>query len=64
MTARPPFTQAQVRRAIAAARKEGLRVVAIRTDGTVLVQAITDPVAPSLEPPQDGAASEWEEFKA
>jgi hypothetical protein len=33
MTARLPFTQSQVRRAIAAARKAGLRVVGIRPDG-------------------------------
>lgn len=37
MTAKLPFTQASVRRAIAAARAAGLRVVAIRADGTVIV---------------------------
>ena len=32
-----PFTQAAVRRAIAAATKAGLHVVAIKPDGTVIV---------------------------
>jgi hypothetical protein len=31
-----PFTQASLRRAIAAARKEGLRVAGIRPDGTLI----------------------------
>lgn len=38
MTARLPFTQASVKRAIAAAHKAGLRVTGIRPDGTVMVQ--------------------------
>jgi len=37
MTKRLPFTQASLRRAITAARKEGLRVAGIRFDGTLLV---------------------------
>lgn len=37
MTARLPFTQLAVRRAIKAARLEGLRVTGIAKDGTVLV---------------------------
>lgn len=32
-----PFTQSSLRRAIAAARKEGLTVRGIRPDGTVIV---------------------------
>ena len=36
MTQRLPFTQASLRRAIAAARKEGLRIAGIRPDGTVI----------------------------
>ena len=37
MTKRVTFTQAQVRRAIKAAQREGLRIAAIRADGTVVV---------------------------
>ena len=41
-----PFTQAKVTRAIAAAKKAGLRVTGIRPDGTVLVQEADAPIAP------------------
>jgi hypothetical protein len=37
MTEKLPFTQQSVRRAIGAARKAGLFVLAIRADGTVIV---------------------------
>ena len=37
MTARLPFTQASLRRAIVAAQKEGLKVTEIRPDGTLVV---------------------------
>jgi hypothetical protein len=37
MTRLPPFTQAQVKRAIAAAKKAGLRIIGIRPDGTIIV---------------------------
>lgn len=64
MTARLPFTELAVRRAIAAARKEGIRVtgVTIAPDGTISVGEI--PVAPT--PPQEhsAASSEFEDFKA
>jgi len=42
MTRAIPFTQATLRRAIAAARKAGLRVVGIRPDGTVIVEDPAD----------------------
>jgi hypothetical protein len=59
MTARLPFTQSQVRRAIAAARKAGLRVVGIRPDGMVIV----DDGETSLYRPPDapGVSSKWED---
>ena len=38
MTRSLPFTQASVQRAIAAARKAGMRVTSIRMDGTVVVE--------------------------
>lgn len=37
MTARAPFTEAALRRAMTAAEKKGYRVAGIRPDGTVLV---------------------------
>jgi hypothetical protein len=37
MTAKAPATEMTIRRAIAAARKAGLYVLAIRPDGTVVV---------------------------
>jgi len=37
MTKRTKVTQAQVRRIIQAARREGLRIAGIKPDGTVLV---------------------------
>jgi hypothetical protein len=37
MTKRSTFTQAQVRRIIKAALREGLRVTGIKPDGTVIV---------------------------
>jgi hypothetical protein len=60
------FTQAAVRRAIAAARKEGLHVLAIRPDGTVLVGEtpgkISD-VAPTAPENTDEADSVWDHYK-
>ena len=37
MTVRLPFTELSLRKRIAAARKAGLRVVEIKSDGTVVV---------------------------
>lgn len=42
MTARLPFTQAAIRRAIAAAEKAGYRVGGVKPDGTVLVYSGED----------------------
>jgi len=67
VTKQLPFTQQAVRRAIAAARKEGLHVLAIRPDGTVLVGkepfAATDlvPTAPLTEDEAERAI--WENVK-
>ncbi len=41
-----PFTQAKVKRAIAAAKASGLRVTGIRPDGTVEVDDGTAPIVP------------------
>lgn len=59
-----PFTQAKVTRAIAAAKKAGLRVVGIRPDGTVLVQEGDAPIAAHEPQEQDARASRWAEVKA
>jgi hypothetical protein len=65
MTARLSSTQAQICRNIAAARKEGLSVVGIRPDGTVLVHSDPNAIALSELPPQNGtSSSDWEDFRA
>jgi len=50
MTRAVTFTQAALRRAIAAAEKAGLQVTAIRPDGTVLV---AKPSSPQPDKPID-----------
>jgi hypothetical protein len=62
-----PFTQAAVRRAIAAARKEGLHVLCIRPDGTVVVGEspikLSD-VAPTAPASQDDDADRvWDKVE-
>lgn len=66
MTKRLPFTKAKVRRAVDGARKAGLRVtgVSVAPDGTITVHDAEAPVAPAENPPQDGASSEFEDFRA
>jgi hypothetical protein len=68
VTKQLPFTQQAVRRAIAAARKEGLHVLMIRPDGSVVVGEtpvkISDvaPTAPLNEDEAERAI--WENVKA
>jgi hypothetical protein len=68
VTAKAPATQMSIRRAIAAARKEGLHVLAIRADGMVLVGkdplAAADlvPAAPLTE--DEELRQAWENVKA
>jgi hypothetical protein len=60
-----PFTEARVRRAIAAARKEGIAIgaVSIHPDGTVTIhQGIAMPLAPTHNAVTP--ASEWEDIRA
>ncbi len=68
MTTRLPFTQASVKRAIAAAQKAGLRVIGIRPDGTVMVDGGDKPavVVPDSPPPSQTArvSSKWEDAEA
>jgi hypothetical protein len=67
VTKQLPFTQQAVRRAIAAARKEGLHVLMIRPDGSVVVGEtpikISD-VAPTAPTATDDADSVWDNVKA
>lgn len=65
MTARLPFTQARVRRAIAAAEKAGLQVIGIKADGTLLVQRAGKPTDSQLTPlAPDGDDARWQEVEA
>ena len=50
MTRPLPFTQASVRRAIAAAQKGGLRVTGIKPDGTIIVE---NDAQPPEKPPEE-----------
>jgi hypothetical protein len=63
MTKRAAFTQAQVRRIIQAARREGLRVAGIKPDGTVVVfDGAGNPLAPVdglMSGPEDADALRW-----
>ncbi len=68
MTKRAAFTEAAIRRAIKSAKKEGLRIVGIKPDGTILVDATGAGIAPQQGssqtdlPPQDSEA--WGEVEA
>jgi hypothetical protein len=62
-----PFTQAGLRRAIEAARKAGLRVTGIRTDGTLLVNDGDNPspdIAALVPEAEVRAPSKWEDVEA
>jgi hypothetical protein len=67
MTARAPATETTIRRAIAAARKAGLYVLAIRPDGTVVVgerPIDSADVIPAVPKSPDEAEREfWEKVK-
>ena len=68
MTRRLPFSQASLRRAIAAARKEGLRVVGIRPDGTLITANVGEnpfeDVAEFVPEAEIREPSRWEDVKA
>lgn len=50
MTKRATVTQAQVRRMIYAARREGLRIAGIKPDGTVVTYEGENPLVPVDHP--------------
>jgi hypothetical protein len=66
MTARLPFTELAVRRAIRAARAAGMKVTGftIRPDGTITVHDTDVPVAPEAPETQHATSSEFEDFQA
>jgi hypothetical protein len=67
MTRPLPFTQAGLCRAIEAARKAGLRVTGIRSDGTVIVTEVDNPGDGIVHLAPDGhaaAPSKWEDVGA
>jgi hypothetical protein len=67
VTVKALATQMSIRRAIAAAHKEGLQVLAIRPDGTVVVGRVsiqTTDVVPTAPLTEDQALREvWENMK-
>jgi hypothetical protein len=66
VTARLPFTELAVRRAIAAARKEGMKVsgVTVAPNGAITVHDADSSVAPLAPAAHHAASSEYEDFKA
>jgi hypothetical protein len=68
MTIKAPATQMSIRRAIAAAHKEGLHVLAILPNGTVVVGdepiKITDIVQPAPLTEDEELRQAWENCKA
>jgi hypothetical protein len=66
MTKPLPFTEARVRRALAAARKEGIETgaVSIHPDGTIMVHWGIGTVASEDSVQHNGASSEWEDIQA
>jgi hypothetical protein len=62
LTTKMTFTEACIRRAAQGARKAGLRVIAIRPDGTVVVDQGDGPL-PGLAPPLP-LPSKWDDVEA
>ena len=66
MTARLPFTELALRRALKAARREGMRVsgFTVRPDGSITIHNTDADVADIAPLAQHAASSEFEDFKA
>jgi uncharacterized protein GlcG (DUF336 family) len=64
MTKPLPFTELSVRRAIAAARKEGVKVGAVKVDPNGAVTVFDESIAPAIAPTQDASPSPWEDIEA
>jgi hypothetical protein len=67
VTVKAPATQSSIRRAIAAARREGLYVLAIRPDGTVVVGQeplkVTDVIPTAPHTQDEELRAIWENMK-
>ena len=59
-----PFTQASLCCRIKAAHKAGLRVKAIRSDGTLIVHDGSEPIADMALVDQYETPSKWEDVEA
>jgi hypothetical protein len=55
------FTQASLRRAIAAAQSAGLKVIGIRADGTVMVSEAVEDGATPLDSREASLAASWDD---
>jgi hypothetical protein len=66
MTRPLPFTEARVRRAISAARKEGIAAgaISIHPNGTITVHWGDQAIAPGDFRQHNGSSSEWEDIQA
>jgi hypothetical protein len=64
MTKRVPFTEAAVRRAIAAARKAGLAVGAVRIEPNGAVTIFQTGIEPPSASADDPAKSKWLDVEA
>lgn len=66
MTKALPITELAVRRAIRAARKEGVQVagISVAPDGTVTVHDVSASVAATAPAKHHAASSEYEDFQA
>jgi hypothetical protein len=66
MTKSLPFTEMAIRRVIAAARKEGVKVGAVKIDPNGAVTVFDERLAPAMTPEHHPtpSPSEWEDFEA
>jgi hypothetical protein len=66
VTTRLAFTEATIKRAVAAARKAGVEVnaVSVAPDGTITVHHMPEGVAQRAVGTHNGSSSEWEDLKA
>jgi hypothetical protein len=67
MTARLPFTEARIERAVRGARAAGLEIgaIAVRPDGTIMIfSPVDNPVAAGPIEGQDSEPSKWADVKA
>jgi hypothetical protein len=59
MSAKAVATEAQIRRAIKAAQKEGLSIAGLRADGTIIVGKPSPPMVPSADDAKWTDPTKW-----